>query len=168
MEGDHGHRLRELEEDGEWCRCRECGRIAKIDSSEYWYKNGCNKNRGEEECQEDTKRYKRLEKSNETLLAICDGKMEEERILTEKEREQIDNKRIEAIRKKRWKEMAERSRGAAMKRFARKTENIADEVRERIKANKAREEEEARAEEMMREGIRRRTSERAQQAEADE
>ena len=23
MEGEHGHRLRELEEDGEWCRCRE-------------------------------------------------------------------------------------------------------------------------------------------------
>ena len=64
--------------------------------------------------------------------------------LTEKERGQIDNKRIEAIRKKRWKEMTERSRGAAMRRFSRKTEDLAEEVRERIKAIRARDEEEAR------------------------
>ena len=70
--------------------------------------------------QTDAKRYKHLGRPKEPLLAIMDGEVG--RKLTEKELEEIDNTRMEAIRRRRKRERTERNRGSAIRRNMRRTE----------------------------------------------
>ena len=122
-------------------------------------RNSCDKNRCTDTNQSDAKRYRMLGKPKEPLLAITDGATEiEERKMTEKEIEAMDNNIMEELRKKRMKERAERSKGAAIRRGLSKTEELAEVVRAQINAGKERDREEVQKRKERAEAARRRAN----------